>query len=104
MIPTMPFGVPIQPFTWPQLPGLLLGQAGASPLLPLLPLLPSGGSLPPPRRRLIGLCGSLRSGTAWSLRQSVNPSNIPPEKRTPALDKKRTSLNSAAGCASLPYL
>lgn len=28
VIPTMPFGVPIQPFIWPQLPGLLLGQAG----------------------------------------------------------------------------
>ena len=24
----MPFGVPIQPFIWPPLPGLLLGQAG----------------------------------------------------------------------------
>src|SRR6516165_4742399 len=24
----MPFGVPIQPFIWPLLPGLLLGQAG----------------------------------------------------------------------------
>jgi hypothetical protein len=28
VIPTMPFGMPIQPFIWPQLLSFLFGQAG----------------------------------------------------------------------------